>query len=38
MLVFAQPQCTIAETNADGINRLPLADPLELETMLKIQN
>jgi hypothetical protein len=34
MLTFAQPQCPLAETDTDGVNRLSLAHPLELGTVV----
>ena len=34
MLVFAQPEGTIAEADPHGVNRLALADPLKLQTVM----
>jgi len=34
MLTCTQPQGPIAETDPDGVYRLSLADPLELETIV----
>src|SRR5918992_3224368 len=35
MICVSQPQCPIAKTDTDSVDRLSLADPLELEAVVR---